>query len=173
MEKRQLYIDFDGVIMDTIEVTYRLIEEQKISLQNEEEVHNFYKTLDWKNLLSITPEINDAFNCIEKIRKSNLFDIAILTHINSLDEAVEKVKFIRKHTIDLTIIPVPKAISKTKMVHTKGAILIDDYTSNLTEWKASGGIGIRFNRKLNGKGFKVIDKLDQILDIDIEEIWKH
>ena len=51
------------------------------------------------------------------------------------------------------------------MVHTKDAILIDDYSSNLTEWEASGGIGIRFNEKLNGKGFRVINKLDQILEV--------
>ena len=121
--------------------------------------------MDWKNLLSITSEINDGFNCIQKLVDSDLFNISILTHVNSLDEAVEKVKFIRKHTDDLTIIPVPKAISKTKMVHTRGAILIDDYTSNLTEWENAGGIGIRFNEKLNGKGFKVINKLDQILEV--------
>ena len=29
-----------------------------------------------------------------------------------------------------------------------------------------GGIGIRF-LKLNGKGFRVIDKLDQILDMEL------
>ena len=165
MKRKQLYIDFDGVIMDTINVTYRLIHEQGIDLKNNEEVANFYRFLDWKNLLSITEEISDGFNCIQKIIDSNLFDVSILTHVNSLDEAVEKVKFIRKHTDDITIIPVPKAISKTKMVHTKDAILIDDYSSNLTEWEASGGIGIRFNEKLNGKGFRVINKLDQILEV--------
>ena len=162
---RRLYIDFDGVIMDTINVTYRLIHEQGIDLKNDDEVSNFYKSLDWKNLLSITPEINDGFSCIQKLVDSNFFDISILTHVNSLDEAIEKVKFIRKHTDDLTIIPVPKLISKTKMVHTKGAILIDDYTSNLTEWEAAGGIGIRFNEKLNGKGFNVINRLDQVLEV--------
>ena len=165
MEKKQLYIDFDGVIMDTINVTYKLIHEQGIDLNDNVRVNNFYCSLDWKNLLSITSEINDGFNCIQKLVDSNLFDISILTHVNSLDEA--KVKFIRKHTEDLTIIPVPKAISKTKMVHTKGAILIDDYTSNLTEWEEAGGIGIRFNEKLNGKGFKVINKLDQILEMEL------
>lgn len=166
MERKQLYIDFDGVIMDTINVTYRLIEEQGVN-KTEEEVQNFYKNLNWKNLLSITPEISDAFNCIQKLKDSDLFDISILTHVNSLDEAVEKVKFIRKHTDDLTIIPVPKAISKTKMVHTKGAILIDDYSSNLREWELAGGISIRFNMKLNSKGFKVINKLDQILEMEL------
>ena len=33
------------------------------------------------------------------------------------------------------------------------------------EWKDAGGIGIKFSTELNGKGFVVIDKLDQILDI--------
>ena len=53
------------------------------------------------------------------------------------------------------------------MVHTKGAILIDDYSGNLREWENEGGIGIRFSTKLNGKGFRVIDKLDQILDMEL------
>ena len=65
------------------------------------------------------------------------------------------------------IIPVPKKISKTKMVHTKGAILIDDYSGNLMEWEDEGGIGIRFSSTLDSKGFKVIDRLDKILDIEI------
>ena len=165
MEKKQLYIDFDGVIMDTIKVTYKLMEDVKIDSKNQDEVSNFYKNIDWKNLLSITPEINDSFNCIQKLVDSNLFDISILTHVISLDEAIEKIKFIRKHTDDLTIIPVPKAVSKTNMVHTHGAILIDDYSVNLREWENAGGIGIRFNEKLNGKGFRVINKLDQILEV--------
>ena len=78
MEKKQLYIDFDGVIMDTIKVTYKLMEDVKIDPKNQDEVSNFYKNIDWKNLLSITPEINDSFNCIQKLVDSNLFDISIL-----------------------------------------------------------------------------------------------
>lgn len=165
MEKKQLYIDFDGVIMDTIEVTYKLIKDLNIDMKNEEKVTEFYVGLDWKNLLSITPEINDAFECIQLLKDTNLFDISILTHVNSLDEIIEKVKFIRKHTDDLTVIPVPKSISKTKMVHTKDAILVDDYSSNLTEWEKSGGIGIRFSKNLDSKGFLVINKLDQVLEV--------
>lgn len=167
MAKKQLYIDFDGVLMDTIRVTYELLEDQGIDLKDEEKVQNFYRSLDWKNLLSITPEINDGFHCIQVLADSNLFDISILTHVNSLDEAVQKVKFIRKYTDDLTIIPVPKSISKTKMVHTKDAILVDDYTSNLTEWEKEGGIGIRFSQKLNGKGYPVINRLDSLLKLDL------
>ena len=59
----------------------------------------------------------------------------------------------------------PKAISKTKMIHTKDAILIDDYAGNLREWKEEGGIGIRFNQKGNAKGFQVIKDLREVIDM--------
>ena len=65
----------------------------------------------------------------------------------------------------MTIIPVPRELSKTEMVHVHDSILIDDYAGNLDEWKNKGGISIRFNRELKGKGYPVIDKLDQILEI--------
>ena len=143
MERKQLYIDFDGVIMDTINVTYRLIEEQGVN-KTEEEVQNFYRNLNWKNLLSITPEISDAFNCIQKLKDSDLFDISILTHVNSLDEAVAKINYIRKYVKEVTIIPVPREISKTKMCKIDDSILVDDYSGNLKDWVNAGGIGIQF-----------------------------
>lgn len=164
---RNLYIDFDGVIMDTITTMYRIMDEVNVDKNDPVASRHFYETLDWGNILSITPEINDGIACIQKILDANIFDTAILTHVNSLDEIVEKVKFIRKYFGNITIIPVPKKISKTKMVHAEDAILVDDYSGNLREWEAAGGIGVRFSLKLNGKGFRVIDRLDQLLEIDL------
>lgn len=166
---RNLYIDFDGVIMNTIEITYLELEKMNIDGDDpsrQEKVRSYYATIDWKSLLNHKAKIiNDGIGCIKKIIESNRFNVAILSHVNSLNEAEEKVKFIRKYFKDITIIPVPREISKTQMVHTKDAILIDDYAGNLEEWKKEGGIGIKFSTKLNGKGFVVIDKLDQILDL--------
>ena len=96
---RNLYIDFDGVIMDTINVTYDMIKE--LGLKDEDEVSKFYKDLDWKYLLSVTGDINDGIQMIQKIIDSNKFNVAILTHVYSLEEAVEKVKFIRKYYKDI------------------------------------------------------------------------
>lgn len=166
---KNLYIDFDGVILDTINTTYKMLENAGIDPKDEERATIFFKNLDWQNILSITDVINDGINCIHKIIESNKFNIVILTHVHSLVEAVEKVKYIRRYFTDITIIPVPKEISKTKMVHTKDAILIDDYSGNLREWEEEGGIGVRFSTKLNSKGFKVIDKLDAIIDL-FEEV---
>ena len=165
-----LYIDFDGVILDTIMVTNELMKKEGIDIKDRSFVSKFYSTLDWGHILAITPEINDSLSCIQKIIETNIFDISILTHVNSLNEAIEKVKFIRKYFEDITVIPVPKAISKTKMVQTKGSILVDDYAGNLREWESENGIAVRFSRKLNGKGFLVVDRLDKVIDMFSETI---
>lgn len=166
---KNLYIDFDGVIMNTIEITYE--ELKKINLnfekaEDHEQIHAYYASIDWHELLNKKAKvINDSINCIKKIIKSEKFNVSILSHVNSLNEAIEKVNYIRKYFKDITIIPVPRDISKTEMVHTKGAILVDDYAGNLEEWEKQGGIGIKFSTKLNGKGFVAIDKLDQLIDL--------
>lgn len=162
---RNLYIDFDGVIMNTIEITYQDMTNKNINQDNQKEVRDYYKNLDWIQLLKKSKIINNGIECIEKIIESEKFEISILTHVNSLHEAVEKIKFIRKYFKDITIIPVPRELSKTEMVHVEDSILIDDYAGNLQEWQEKGGISIRFSEKMHGKGFIVIDKLDKILDI--------
>ena len=162
MEKRNLYIDFDGVILDTITPLYEDYEKQNITKEKRLE---FYVNYPWEKIIDDKYIINDGINDIKEIINSNKFELAILTHVNSLNEAILKIKYIRKYFKDITIIPVPKAISKTKMIHTKDAILIDDYAGNLREWKKEGGIGIRFNQKGNDKGFKVIKNLKEIIDM--------
>lgn len=167
---KELYIDFDGVILDTINSSYKMLTELGIDSKDHNKTSEFYKNLNWKDFIYKTEQINNSIDCIKKIIKSDLFNVSILTHINSLDEAIAKVEYIRTYFKDITVIPVPKKISKTQMVHTKDAILIDDYTPNLIEWEKEGGIGIRFSTKLNGKGFKVIDKLDKIIEYFSENI---
>lgn len=158
---KELYIDFDGVILDTIPHLYQAADEAG----RERSDSKFYETFDFKKILIDENILNDSINCIQKIIDSKKFNISILTHINSLQEGIDKVEYLRKFFKDITIILVPKKISKTKMIHTKGAILIDDYAHNLREWESEGGISVRFSQKRNGKGFLVVDKLDQIIDM--------
>ncbi len=158
---KELYIDFDGVILDTIPHLYQAADEAG----RERSDSKFYETFDFKKILKDEYILNDSINCIQKIIESKKFNISILTHINSLQEGIDKVEYLRKFFKDITIILVPKKISKTKMIHTKGAILIDDYAHNLREWESEGGISVRFSQKRNGKGFLVVDKLDQIIDM--------
>lgn len=167
---KELYIDFDGVILDTIPILNS--EARKIigqEIKNAELKENKYikifKNIDFSLILKDEYIINDSINSIKRLIESKKFSVNILTHICSLEEGSEKVKYIRRYFKDITIILVPKHISKTKMIHTEGAILVDDYAKNLREWEQEKGIGVRFSKKLNGKGFLVIDKLDQLLEM--------
>lgn len=162
MDKLNLYIDFDGVILDTLTPLSKEKEQNNIS---PEEERKFYANYPWEKLLIDENIINDAIEDINKIIASNKFNLAILTHVNSLNEATLKIKYIRKYFKDITIIPCPKEISKTKMIHTKGAILVDDYAGNLREWEKEEGIPVRFSLKGNGKGYKVVKELKELIEM--------
>jgi hypothetical protein len=165
MCKYELYIDFDGVILDTIPYLYKAIKEANVDKKNIKEKIKFLASLDFSPIINDNYIINDSINCIKKLNKSNKFNISILTHIESLEEGMLKINYIGKYFKDITVILVPKLISKTKMIRTKNAILVDDYAGNLREWESEGGIGVRFSQELEPKGFLVINKLDQLLDM--------
>lgn len=162
---KNLYIDLDGVICNTIEVTYDMMKKMNISLNDDTKVKEFYRDLDWDSTLDKCTIINDAFDNIKKIMKSGKFNTAILTHVNSMDEITSKIKYIRKYLKDVTIIPVPKNISKTEMINARFSILVDDFNGNLDEWKAAGGIGVRFDLDMDSKGYLVINNLSTLLEL--------
>jgi len=162
MKKYNLYIDFDGVIIDSIAPMVKELQEKNISKEHEKE---FFTNYPWETLLKDEYLINNAIEDIHEILKSKKFNLAILTHVNSLNEAVLKIKYLRRFFKDITIIPCPKEVSKTKMVQTENSILIDDYAGNLREWEKEDGIPVRFSRKGSSKGFKVIKELKEIIDL--------
>ncbi len=163
---KNLYIDFDGVIVDSIRVTYDMLDRLEIDRNDGEKMGEFYENLNWKKILSLTPIINDSFSCIKKLSASGKFNIAILTHVNSLDEAIAKINYVRKYVNEVTVIPVPRELPKSKMCLTKESILVDDYSGNLVEWEKAGGIGIQFSTDVTkDKGFPVIDRLDALLEM--------
>ena len=162
MKKKNLYIDFDGVILDTMTPIFEDYEKQSITKETEAE---FFINYPWNNIINDDYIIGEAINDIYKIIESEKFNLAILTHINSLKEGELKINYLRNYFKDITIIPCPKKIPKTKMIETKDAILIDDYAGNLRDWEKEGGVPIRFSRKGNGKGYKVIKELKEVIEM--------
>ena len=71
---KDLYIDFDGVIYNSIDVSYKMAEEENIN-KDYESYYQFFKNLDWCGVLEESEEINDAFNCIQKIIDSSKFNV--------------------------------------------------------------------------------------------------
>lgn len=161
MQKRKLYLDCDGVILDTINFTYKMIEERGIS---EDKIDDFFKHLSWKNLIEEAGEIN---NSIEKIKElSKHFDVEILTHVNSEEEIREKFKYFSRVLPDIKLNVVPKIIKKGDIVNPKGAILVDDFMPNLEYWYEMGGIPIKFSDTNKECKFTKINDLLELLEID-------
>lgn len=161
---RNLYIDFDGVILDTISYLY----DKNTYIGKDkpyEEQEKYFINYPWEDIVNDKNILCDSINSIKKIIASNKFNLAILTHVNSINEAIIKINYLRKYFSDITIIPCPKRISKTKLVQTKGAILVDDYSNNLREWKKEGGIGIKFSTKSENEEFPVIKNLVELIDM--------
>ena len=163
---KNLYIDFDGVILDTITPVYNLAKKLNLDVKTQtKEIGLLYSKIDWETLIEESEELSDSIKSIKELRESKKFNISILTHINSLKEAKAKIEFINNLFEDLTIIPVPKSVSKTKMTQTKDAILVDDYSGNLREWEKEGGIGVKFTKIKEECEFKNIQSLDELLEI--------
>lgn len=166
---KRLYIDFDGVVMDTIPPLYEALQKSGADVTNESEIRVFFASYDFSKIINDDNILNDSINCIKKLIDSKMFEISFLTHINSLTEGCVKVEYLRRHFKDITIIMVPKEISKTKVVHSEGAILVDDYSGNLKEWEENGGIAVRFSKELESHGYKVLNHLDELIDMFKDE----
>lgn len=162
---KQLYIDFDGVILDTMTKTYEELKKEKIDFKDQEKVQEYFRNIDWKKLIEETSEINDSINEIKKICESKKFNVYILTHVNSTNEMIEKIKYLHKNLPQVTVVSVPKEIPKTEVVNPSAAILIDDYSGNIKEWQKKLGIGIKFVKELEGSDYPEITHLSEVIDM--------
>lgn len=169
--KKKLYIDFDGVIVDTIPLIMDLFKSKGLKTPYvEEEIRKILSKLDWYQLIDDSEIIEGSIEGINKLIEKN-YDVTVLTHMNSLQELSAKINFLETNIINYTglnIVGVPKIIPKFIMMDPIGNILVDDFTNNLIEWKNAGGIPIKFSKKKNKK-FKTIDNLLDLLDISMQE----
>ena len=161
---KNLYIDFDGVVVNSTNITYQMAKENGIR-EDYTNYLEFFQNLNWSEILNRCSQVNNSYAEIQKILNSGRFNTSILTHVTSIHEAEAKIKLINKYFPDMNIIVVPKSISKAKVVNAKGAILIDDFVPNLNEWHEAGAISIRFDLDMDGKGYPVIDHLSDVLEI--------
>ena len=165
-----LYIDFDGVILDTEELLFedwRRIPDHK-NLSEEAKI-KYMKSQDWEYILKNSPVINDAVYYLNHMDPSKSI---ILTKIHSLEnEGAEKVKWKQQQGIKQTMILVPYNVRKCDVVEAADNYLIDDALFNLNEWLDLGGIPIFFDKdddgydtwgKQNIYGYQRVKRLGEI-----------
>jgi len=89
--KRDLYIDCDGVIFDTIKYAFNEMRRLGVDLSNDELITKYFKEVDWNNLITKSGIINNIINKINLLKESDVFDlVCVLTHRCSWNEGVIK-----------------------------------------------------------------------------------
>ncbi len=159
---KKVYLDCDGVILDTINTSYQMI--KKMSLTTEDEIRGFYRSISWEQLIFESGEIDNAISKIKEL--SSYFDISILTHVNSENEERVKLKYFGDKLPGINVIPVPRVIEKADFIEPNGAILVDDFLPNLEYWEKKGGIPVKFSNSDKECPYVKITDLLQLKEIN-------
>lgn len=167
--KINLYLDCDGVILDTIPAIDKALQKvgytYKGQSKNEPFMKDFLKNkFNWEEEIELIPILDDSVNKIKKLDKENIFNIKILTHVISDKEAKAKEKLFAKLLPNIEVITVPKDIKKTEMVEVKNSILVDDFLPNVVDFNSEGGIGIKFAGKETSDDVIRITDLLELID---------
>lgn len=157
----KVYLDCDGVILDTINKSYQIFKDKGI--KTEEERKEFYSNISWKKLIIESGEINNSISKIKELLK--YFDIEILTHIYTDNELKEKINYFGIVLPGVNVIGVPKTIEKADFIDPTNAVLVDDFTHNLDYWKEKGGISIKFSSSDKECAYPIISDLSNLIEL--------
>ena len=161
INKLNVNFDFDGVIKDTMKhCSYLILKlygidmniHDKSNIEDEKIVSSFFKNMDWDDLLTFAPEINESISFIKLFMDSNIFNPSIYSAVNSIEEKYKKIFFIQDKIGDIP--------SKFNMVHTpkiastKTDVLVDDTEYNLENWQ---GVALHFNNGKNSNYYTIND----------------
>ena len=147
---RDLYIDFDGVLFDTI--TYAFLEMKRlgVDITNQDEITEYFKKVNWKYLINQGGILNDSIKKLEQIIDSNEFArVEVATHRCSYNEGVIKTEDLKTRIPNLKVTTIPRLIHKHYALKAENNILIDDAKQKVIDWINDGGIGILFSQKVD------------------------
>ena len=141
----RLYLDCDGVILDTIDKTYEWMNLENLDIHDADLVHEYFVSrVNWDKLIKEAGVLNDAINKVKKLMEMGTYDPTILTTCVSLLEPVIKMNYFKNELPNVPVITVPWLVRKDRVVDANGSILVDDSKRNIANWRESGGIGLHF-----------------------------
>ena len=140
-----LYLDCDGVLLDTIDKTKEWMKRDGIDPNNVDLVHEYFvEVIDWEKLIKEAGVLNDALNKVRYLQTLGIYDTKILTTVTSLLEPIHKINYFSKELPGIEVIPVPWLVRKDSVVDARNSILVDDSKTNIRNWREAGGIGLQF-----------------------------
>lgn len=156
-----LYIDCDGVIFDTINTAYRMMDEIGLDRHKREEADFFFQTVDWNVLIYEAGVLNNAIRKIKYIITNNIFsEVKVLTKLsgNPDEERIKRI-ILGKLLPDVEIITLEIYEHKDEKVHAKGNVLVDDDTKNYERWNNASGIGVHYIQNVSDLENNIISDL--------------
>lgn len=141
LPKLPVFIDCDGVTLDTMNLAKRLLlinhnidfdKRDRKDLEQQNIIANFFKTLDWRRLLQTTDEINRSLEFLKLIKESSIYLPTIYTAINSEIERIEKESHFSSilPTINIKFV----FVQTPKQCDDNNSVIIDDDNFNLVSW---------------------------------------
>lgn len=140
----KLYLDCDGVILDTIDKALEWMKIEHLDIHNSDLVHEYFVQTDWNKLIEEAGVLNDALAKIKFLCSMGNYDTKILTTCVNGQEPIIKTNYFRKQLPGIEVITVPWLVRKDSVVDARGSILVDDSQTNIANWNEAGGIGIKF-----------------------------
>ncbi len=162
MYKNYIFLDYDGVVVNSEKKVKDLIKISNPKTQDEWKV--FFDNINWKKVFEESTSINNSVEIIKELEnmKKNL---VILTKIHTLKEAQEKVYDIReRRKIKLPIMLVPPHVNKYQIyIPSNNETLIDDSQKNIDFWVSNNGNGILFDEDCKAETKNKVKSLEFLL----------
>lgn len=159
----KLYLDCDGVILNTIDKTKEWMKRDNIDPKDEMIVHDYFVSkIDWNILIQEAGVLKDALNKIKYLLSLGIYDAKILTTVTCMLEPECKINYFNEKLPGVEVITVPWLVRKDEVVDAKNSILVDDSKGNILNWRDAGGVGLHFvkeNPRFNSM------EIDNLLDI--------
>ena len=154
MEEKYIFIDCDGVILDSEQRMNKKKEERGYLNHNDgKEFDDYFKLADsiegeWEYIIEGASSLNSSVEIIRELEKMKR-KLAILTKVHSLKEMQIKDSDLRQNRyIYSPIIFVPPCVKKHEIIIPNNQLLIDDSSKNINGWVQNGGVGMIFDEKL-------------------------
>lgn len=169
MNDEYIYIDFDGVILDSEE--RMLIRKYNAGFKNHNDENEFYEyfkytTLhpeEWDYIIRKASSINKSVEIIREL-ESLKKKIAILTKVHTLYEMKVKIEDLRNHRkINCPVFFVPPNVKKHNIVIPNDQLLIDDSKKNIKLWIENGGNGFIFDKTISDNTKDKVRSLEFLL----------
>lgn len=162
MQQKNIFIDLDGVVLNSEQKIKDLIQERKPTSKKEWDI--FFDSIDWFELLKNSSSINNSVEILNEASSQN-DNLMILTKIHTLLEAQAKVYDLRENRkINIPILFVPPHVDKSQIyIPVNNEILVDDSPKNIDNWNKFGGYGILFEENCEVETKNKVKSLEFLL----------